>query len=145
MKLVYKKKRNGFTLLELLIVISIIAVLTGISIFSMQGARKQGRDGDRKSDLETIRSALELYRADCNKYPSGSGNAETVLGSPFTGSVGSCNTNTYLKTTPKDPSSVSYSYSSGGTNYELCTTLEDPGTVMTCTSCASCNYKVENP
>ena len=62
--------QNGFTLIELLVVISIIGILVGVSIFGLSGARESARDARRKSDLELIKSGLELYRADCNRYPA---------------------------------------------------------------------------
>ena len=62
--------KKGFTLIELLVVISIIGILIAVSIFGLSGARESARDARRKSDLELIRSGLELYRADCNAYPT---------------------------------------------------------------------------
>ena len=52
----------------LLVVIVIISILIGMSVFGIQGARKNSRDARRKSDLEQLRSALELYRADNGGY-----------------------------------------------------------------------------
>src|SRR5689334_22004949 len=91
-------KNSGFTLIELLVVISIIAILVGLSIFGLQGARESSRDAKRKADLEQIRSGIEIYRADCNTYPVGSGNASSVLGSALMGddsSTSCASTNTY--------------------------------------------------
>lgn len=155
------KKHNsgGFTLIELLVVVSIIGILVGLSIFGLQGAREASRDSKRKADLEQIRSGLEIYRADCNKYPSGSGNATTVLGASGLkgdGSTAACAlTNTYISQIPTDPIDPTnyyvYSGNVSGTTYELCSGLEQTQTgTVTCgaiSSCggASCNYKVTNP
>jgi len=134
MKTYYKK---GFTLIELLIVMMIIAILVGISVVALGGARKTARDAKRKSDLESIRAAIEIYRADCNEYP-------TTLSSPLqrncTGAV-----NTYIQTVPLDPSGGNYYYSATTSTYRICAELEDPGTSMTCSGCASCNYRVGSP
>jgi general secretion pathway protein G len=141
-------KNKGFTLIELLIVIAIIGMLSTISLFALNQARTQARNGTRKADLESIRSALELYKADCDVYPSGSGGAVSVLGDPFTGAVGSCNSNTYLQDTPADPVSGSYYYSSLGSTYVLCSHLENSTiTVSGCGTCGpgTCRYKVTNP
>jgi len=109
-------KSRGFTLIELLVAMTIIAVLSGLALVSYQGARKTARDGKRKVDLETIRSALEMCYADTNSYPSS-----------ITGSV-SCGDKTYLSPTPIDPSTKDdYDYSPGDSTYSLCASLEtDP-------------------
>lgn len=142
----------GFTLIELLVTISIIGILIGLSVFGLQGARQSARDATRKADLEQIRSAVEIYKADCNKYPLSLGTQ--LLGDGI--STTSClDTNIYLSEVPADPiypnSDYKY-YSADGTTYELCAALEQGETTVSCgvvspTSCgaATCNYKVTNP
>lgn len=142
-------KNQGFTLVELLVVISIIGVLIGMSVFGLQGARESSRDSSRKADLELVRSAIEIYRSDCNSYP-------LDLTSPLIGddSSNSClSTNTYMAEVPDDPTSPnrSYLYYSDGDIYEICSALEQTqsGGSVTCggsTNCGeTCNYKVVNP
>lgn len=153
----------GFTLVELLVVISIIGVLIGLSIFALQGARVSSRDARRKADLELVRSGIELYRSDCNKYPTTStpSNPTTALDTGASsslkgdGSTASClSTNVYISQIPADPISPNsnYLYSSNGTTYELCAALEQSTGLATVTcggssACGSstCNYKVTNP
>lgn len=77
-------KKKGFTLIELLVAMTIVAVLMGLALVSFQGAKKTARDGKRKTDLEQLRSALEMYRADNGHYfyPAGCdpvGNCNVVL------------------------------------------------------------------
>lgn len=141
--------KRGFTLIELLVVISIIGVLIGLSIFGLSGARQLSRDARRKSDLELIRSGIEIYKADCNVYP-----ATISTGSPLSGSgtPSSCVVaNTYIAKIPADPISGtrSYRYSSNGTTYEICASLEQGSGTKTCggsSNCGeTCNYKVTNP
>lgn len=142
--------KKGFTLIELLVVISIIGILMGLSIFGLKGARESARDAQRKSDLELVRSGLELYKSDCNDYPSGSS-----LPSPLTGddSVPSCSaSNTYIQSVPTDPNSPSreYLYYSDGNIYEICASLEQGTGTVSCGSSSTCgnetcNYKVTNP
>ena len=58
------KNRRGFTLIELLVSISIISVLTAIGLANYAVSQKRARDARRQADLESVRSALEIYRAD---------------------------------------------------------------------------------
>lgn len=114
------RNSKGFTLVELLITIALVAILSGSVLYlSVSGNLKKGRDGRRKADLESIRSALEIYRSDCGTYPG------TVT---FGGSVsGACPTSqVYMQTVPNDPLSTQiYTYSKTGTfSYLLCANLE---------------------
>lgn len=147
---------QGFTLIELLVVISIIGILLALSVFGLQGARQASRDARRKADLETIRSGLEIFKADCDKYYIGSSIPSPLNGQyNGAGSLYSPNclpANTYIATVPTDPipATYSYAYSSDGTTYTLCASLENPpnpvatGCVGSCGG-TGCNYKVTNP
>ena len=53
---------GGFTLIELLVVISIIGILATLLIANIGGVRERARDARRKSDLNQIQKALELYK-----------------------------------------------------------------------------------
>jgi len=134
-------QNKGFTLIELLVAMTIVAVLLGISLVSYQGARKSARDGKRKADLEQVRSALEMCRADAGSYPAAIYN-DISCGVPA---------KTYLSGTPKDPSTLSnYYYNQATANtYTLCAYLEVGGTDGSCGAAAcgtkTCNYKVVNP
>jgi prepilin-type N-terminal cleavage/methylation domain-containing protein len=151
---------KGFTLVELLVVISIIGVLVGLSVFGLQGARQASRDSKRKADLESIRSGIEIYKSDCNTYPAVTGDPTSVLSTSGTALAGSGTptscaiSNIYISQIPQDPTypSKNYLYSSDGVTYEICTSLEQTTDVVpvTCggsSSCGSeeCNYKVVNP
>ena len=143
------KLKTGFTLIELLVVISIIGILISISLFGLQGARESSRDARRKSDLELIRSGLEIYKSDCNIYPASLGSSLVGSGSPTSCAVA----NTYISSVPKDPLDPNrlYPYSRPTTTtYILCASLENPPSpavdVTGCGSCGlTCNYKVANP
>lgn len=63
------KSRRAFTLIELLIVITIIGILAVALIPKIAGAPGRARDAQRKADLNTIAVALEAYYSDFGKYP----------------------------------------------------------------------------
>jgi prepilin-type N-terminal cleavage/methylation domain-containing protein len=65
-------KTKAFTLVELLIVVAVIAILTGMLTVNLADARERARDAQRKSDLKQIQNALELYKNDQNPqaYPT---------------------------------------------------------------------------
>src|SRR5689334_21031650 len=96
------KKRNmqqGFTLLEVLVSATIITVLTVIGVVSYGSVNKRSRDVKRKSDIEQIRSALEMYRSDNGGYPavntSSFGNASALDAGGLV--------STYMPSIPADP------------------------------------------
>ena len=114
-----KISRNGFSFVELLVVVTIIAVIFSAGVVSYAEVSKKSRDARRKSDLEAIRSSLELCRSYAGVYPD------------FVYPSVSCGTPVviYLQATPEDPKSgEQYVYSPNGTNssYTVTANLESP-------------------
>lgn len=68
-----RRGNRGFTIVELLIVIVVIAILAAISITAYNGIQVRARDAQRSSDMAAIVKALELYKIDNGKYPPSSG------------------------------------------------------------------------
>jgi len=66
------KKRNGFTLVELLIVMTILAILMvmAVGILNPIALVNRGKDAQRKKDLKTIKIAFEEYFNDKGCYPN---------------------------------------------------------------------------
>jgi prepilin-type N-terminal cleavage/methylation domain-containing protein len=60
---------KGFTLVELLITVSILAVITTLTLVNYNGSNAKARDAQRKSDFRAIRTALEQYKLDTGSYP----------------------------------------------------------------------------
>ena len=57
-----KQTRSGFTIVELLIVIVVIAILAAISIVAYNGIQARGRDSIRVNEARNITKALQAYR-----------------------------------------------------------------------------------
>lgn len=62
-------KRRGFTLIELIIVMSILGILAGIAIAQMQKAPLRAREAALRENLFTFRSCLDQFYADRGRYP----------------------------------------------------------------------------
>ena len=82
-------KQTGFTIVELLIVIVVIAILAAITIVAYNGIQARARDNIRYQDVKLILKALELYKIDNGMYPPTS--ATTLAGEGTTG----CGANGY--------------------------------------------------
>src|SRR5688572_17741976 len=65
-----KTNEKGFTLIELLVVIAIIGLLSTLAVVALNSARQKSRDSKRVADIKQIQTALELYFADANSYPT---------------------------------------------------------------------------
>lgn len=100
------REERGFTLVEIVLVIGVIAVLSAVVIGNLGEARKKSRDAKRISDLEQIELALRLYKDVHESYP-------TFDDGDFIGDGGGVDTvlNTYMGGIVKDPiNSLSYRY-----------------------------------
>ncbi|PIR58360.1 MAG: hypothetical protein COU70_01305, partial [Parcubacteria group bacterium CG10_big_fil_rev_8_21_14_0_10_35_15] len=101
------KKFKGFTLVEILVVVTIIGLLTSIAAVSYSQFLKQSRDAKRKADLEQIRAALEMYRSNNDAYYPGTmtGDCTNAVYNIYTTPV------KYIEEMPSDPkSSAGYYY-----------------------------------
>lgn len=97
------KLKPGFTLIEMLVVVSIIGILAGIALMGINRARARARDNRRIADLKTIQIALELYfqsQGDDGTYPYP---ADIYLNAP-------ASFRQFLATTPSDPRGANYTY-----------------------------------
>lgn len=112
----YKLKR-GFTLIEILVVISILGIMAGLLLASYGNAQAKSRDSKRKTDLDTIKKALELAKQD-------------TTGQYYYPDLLSSLAPTYTKTVPLDPkTNANYTYTPAPTS---CTTACTDYTLISC-------------
>lgn len=105
-------------MIELLVVATIMIILTAIGLVSYQNATRNARNGKRKADLETVRSALVLYRTDNGEYPDQS---------TFDAAITELYTDGYISASAMtDPKGApyAYTYSTTGSTFTICADLE---------------------
>ena len=73
------KASRGFTIVELLIVIVVIAILASVSVAAYSGVQQRARDTRRVSDMNTLVKALEMYKVQTGSYPAAS-TTNTIVG-----------------------------------------------------------------
>lgn len=61
-------RKLGFTLIELMVVVSVIAILLGLGAASYTNAQKKARNSARKSDMRAMQTAFEQYYAINDRY-----------------------------------------------------------------------------
>ena len=120
------RKEKGFTLVELMIVIIILAVLTGIAIPSYMVLRNRARTAAAQSEMKNIATALEMHNADLEQYPVTANYPAALTGGAASGEV-------YMSPVPaNDPWGNAYTYASAdGSSYTLTCTSADPNVVIT--------------
>lgn len=64
-----KNQKNGFSLIELLVVMGVIAVIVAFSVTNYVGIRSRAKDIKKKTELPGVKNALKLYYNDYNVYP----------------------------------------------------------------------------
>ncbi len=106
---------KGFTLIEILLAVSIMGILAGVLLTVINPSQLQGkaRDAKRASSLKSIQTALELYRTNnSGSFPSSGGSWITVTGSDsLSTALSPASGLKYLQYMPQDPS-----YSSSSAN-----------------------------
>jgi len=119
-----KNNKKGFTLIELLVVIAIIGLLSTLAVVSLNSARVKARNARRMSDLKQISTAMELYYADNEAYPTTVGACANGIiaasdgGAMCAGYSITNGTETYLAAMPDDPTTGSdYIYNAEASGY----------------------------
>lgn len=134
------KTERGFTLVELMVTISIMAILSVVGLVVYSSTQKIARDGKRREDLKAISVALEQYKLVNKAYPPAGfpnwctiipatvlgGNVSTSLAPYFTG--GLVPTDPTYSGNPGDYWYIKYTID-GVSYYELGSTLEQPGSL----------------
>lgn len=125
MKLVFNRKADrcrGFTLIELMVVIVILGILAGLIVPRIMGRPDQARQLQARMQIESISTALKLYRLDNGMYPSTEQGLQALVTPPTTGNIPrNWREGGYLERgrVPKDPWGNDFIYLSPGMHDEF--------------------------
>ena len=122
------KKNAGFTIVEMLIVVTILAMLAGILIPVLEDSASTSRDARRAADLKSVQASLEAYKRVNGVYPTTGGQWDVEDGTAADyGSTGYIPglVPSFLPALPSDPHDATtlgtdgYAFCSDGTDYKF--------------------------
>lgn len=115
------KQTKSFTVIEILIVVSIVTILATLGFSTYSSVQKKARDARRTSDLEIIRAGIEQYRSNNNDYPTALP-YPAVAGNEGLCDPTGCTDGVYLGKIPTDPVGTQrYVYQrNNSSDYTLC-------------------------
>jgi prepilin-type N-terminal cleavage/methylation domain-containing protein len=108
-----KQKYAGFTLIELMIAVVVLAILSGVvmSTINPRGVRNKTEDSSKRSNLEKLYMGIEAFKAAEGSYPTGCTSPCSTLTALGTG------ISTYISAWPTEPPNATYYYTNSATNF----------------------------
>jgi general secretion pathway protein G len=113
------RSNQGFTLLEIIVVVTIIAILAAYIAPKVAGRVDDARISKAKSDIRVLESSLELYKLDNFLYPSGDQGLNALINRPSDDNARNWREGGYIKKLTKDPWGNEYRYVYPGSNGEF--------------------------
>jgi general secretion pathway protein G len=114
--------QDGFTLIEIMVVILILGLLATIVVQSLRGATDKAKRVKAQADISEIKTGLDRYYLDVGSYPTTEQGLAALVTPPSTGANGAPNNyeaGGYLQRIPQDPWGNNYAYQSDGNSYIL--------------------------
>lgn len=140
--MIFKNPPRGFSLIEILTVVAIIGILSGIASYFYSEIKIKGRDVKRLSDMSKLRNALLIYQNENGIFPAGS---DLVIGTGTSCGGDSCDVissqggisevgaeqgNVIMEQLPRNPfpggSNYLYTQIDSGNGFNIDFTLEGP-------------------
>lgn len=112
------KRQQGFTLLELMVVVVIIGVLGALIVPNFMDRPNEARVSAAKTDISSLMQALKLYKLDNHRYPTTEQGLNALVAKPATG-PSPANWKPYLDKLPNDPWGTPYQYLNPGLKGEV--------------------------
>jgi general secretion pathway protein G len=113
-EVIMRNRQSGFTLIEIMVVVVILAVLGALVVPQILSKVDQARLTAAKTDIRTISGALDSYRLDNFKYPTTEQWLQALVKQPADPTITNYAVGGYLKTVPIDPWGHPYLYATPG-------------------------------
>lgn len=115
-----RRRQSGFTLIEVMVVVAILAILAAVIVPRVMDEPAKARTAKVKQDLRAIESALDLYKLDNYRYPTTDQGLEALVNPPSSGpEPKNYKDGGYLRKLPEDPWGNPYQYLHPGEHGEL--------------------------
>lgn len=142
------KSSSGFTLIEIMVVIVILALLAALVGPKIIGRSDDAKVADAKVQIRNIETALKLYKLDSGSFPATDQGLAALVTKPTTGLIPkNYKAEGYLesKTLPKDPWGGDYIYLSPGEHgdYDLCSWGSDGAKGGEGKAADICNWNIQ--
>lgn len=109
------KSNAGMTLIEIMVVVAIIAGITGLIAVNVVGRQEKANIQLTSTQISNVMGALDQYRLDNHRYPSSEQGLDALVHKPSSGTVPkSYPDGGYIKKVPKDAWGQEFSYASPG-------------------------------
>lgn len=113
-------RQSGFTLIEVMVVVVILAILAAIVVPRIMSRPEQARTVKARTDIMAIENALEMYKLDNGFYPSTEQGVDALVHKPSGEPVPqSWQSGGYIKDAPIDPWGHAYHYAAPGKHGEV--------------------------
>lgn len=116
------KRNDGFTLIEIMVVLIIIGLLAGIVVPKLMGRTEEAKRTKTAVQIKNLQSSLDLYKLDNGIYPSTDQGLQALTEKPAVGEIpNNWKEGGYIEKIPKDPWGSNYVYISPGVHgdYDL--------------------------
>ncbi len=115
-----RSNQDGFTLIEIMVVILILGLLATIVVQSLRGATDKAKQTKAQADIAEIKTGLDRYYLDNGAYPTTDQGLQALVAAPTGGRIpANYETGGYLQSIPKDPWGNPYFFQSDGNGYTL--------------------------
>ena len=99
-----RKKQDGFTLIEIMVVILILGLLATLVVQSLRGATDKAKRTKAMADIAELKTALDRYYIDIGSYPSSDQGLNALVTPPGQGGAQAAPTDQgYIQRIPNDP------------------------------------------